>query len=985
MKKLFLPLMFTAIILYGCIKPDFQKVDILVTGTLRPEISLNGTWKFTMNPPDSFYRNEISFSEWNDIQVPGECAMQGFAIKHNIPYVYKTSVAIPEDYTGKVIKLRFEGVYSYARVWINGIFIRDHSGGFTAWDCDITEFVKPGTNALLTVEVTDKDNEISYASGYAKHQIGGILRSVSLLALPENYPKSVEIQTRFDSKYKDAFLDITIVPSQRNKSWAGFRLYDRDGKLIRLNDRRYHINKDTFKISFPIKTPFKWDAEHPNMYTLITEVFNSSILTASIKTGIGFREVRIMGNKLMVNGRQVRLRGACRHDIHPLLGRVSTPEYDEKDVLLAREANINFIRSSHYPPSESFLRYCDKYGIYVEDETAVCFVDTYRRGIYESLKQSGPEFIEEQLSQIREMVANHRNHPSVIIWSVGNENVYNKGFKLSYDYIKSVDITRPVIFSFPGSVPDSVKCYDILSLHYPSFRGDLSQFGINIKSFTSKKIPAVYDEWAHVACYDKPELLEDVNVRNFWGQSLDSMWTNIYDSDGGAGGAIWGLIDETFMLPDTLSGYNKWWGIQEADDPVKMFEGPTVGYGEWGIIDTWRRKKPEFWNTKKAYSPIKILLKEIDDFRSGRPISIPVYNRFNHTSLKEIKIKWKYKGKEILTRIHNIEPSEKGVIQLAPSNWHSGQVINIKFLQNDTNLIDEYDLRLGKKEISIPGLKAGNLTVTDSPQGKLGIRGNGFKASLNKTTGLLENVIMNNDTLIKSGPRLHFRYPSIDERSALAMKDFDNKLKIQKLDYEIRNGILIINVSGSVNKLILSYSIKIDADGVIIIEYNINRPNKPGKAEELGLKFITGTGFDTLRWERDSYWNNYPPNHIGMPVGTVSLTEFNRNKYRETPGPIWEFDNKSFFYNGLRVSKDLSYLAGSMKENTFYYRLSMRSKSDITVYSKGDKACRFTRNDVGFILYINKLWDYNDLNWGNLMKNEQLPEHISDTIYLKIH
>ena len=984
MKKLLI-LMFPVILLSGCIRSDFQKEDILVTGTVQPVISLNGTWKFAMNPPENFFMNEVSSSGWKDILVPGECAMQGFAIRHNTSYVYKTLIVIPSDYAGKVIKLRFEGVYSYARVWVNGAFIRDHSGGFTAWDCDITKNVEPGKSAWLTVEFTDRDNEISYASGYAKHQIGGILRSVSLLALPKNYPKSIYIQTKFDSKYKDADLNIMIVPSTNEKTWVGFRMYDKQGKLVRLNDKRYLIRGDTLGISFPVKTPFKWDAEHPNLYTLITEVFNKSILTASCKTVIGFREVEVMGNKLLVNGQQVKLRGACRHDINPLLGRVATPEYDKKDVLLAKEANINFIRTSHYPPTESFLRYCDKYGIYVEDETAVCFVDTHRSGLYKLLKQSGPEFIPQQLSQVQEMVSNHRNHPSIIIWSVGNENAYNDGFKQSYDYIKSTDLTRPVMFSYPGSVPDSVKCYDIISLHYPSFSGDIEQWGVKVKNFNYEKMPALFDEWAHVACYNKSELLEDLNVRNFWGEGLDSMWINVFESDGGSGGAIWGMIDETFMLPDTLSGYNKWWGIQEETNGVKMYEGPAVGYGEWGIIDTWRRKKPEFWNTKKAYSPVKILVDEISDFKAGRPVFIPVYNRFSHTNLKEITTKWSYKGKEYIAKIHNIEPFEKGEIQLAPADWEAGKVINIKFFQNDINLIDEYNLLLGKREIRFPVPEPGNITIEDIAGGKLKIEGKNFRARLDKTTGLLENVVSKNDTLIKSGPWLHFSYLSYDHWSVVPITENKSKLKTVKVDYEIKNGFLVIHSTGLIDNLKFNYNIKIDAAGTVIIDYNINGIDVKGREEELGLKFITGNNFDTLSWDRKSYWNSYPAIHIGMPEGKVSLKETNRTNYREEPAPIWEFDNKSFYYNSLGESENLSYLAGSMKENIFSYSLSTPGKSSVTVYSQADKACRYARKDIGFVLYINKLWDYTSLNWGNYMKNQQLPQQVSDTVYLKLN
>ncbi len=273
----------------------------------------------------------------------------------------------------------------------------------------------------------------------------------------------------------------------------------------------------------------------PHLYTLVTTLSegNETVLIRSDR--VGFREVAVDGNRLLVNGKPVKLRGADRHDIHPVLGRTTTPELDREDVLLAKEANMNFIRTSHYPPSESFLRYCDEYGLYVEDETAICFVHTHRAEKYQETgtSQDDPDFTHRYLSQLEEMVDNHRNHPSVIIWSIGNENSYGSNFLKSYQWIKDTDLTRPVIYSYPGQVPDSLRIYDILSIHYPSWTGDREQYGFNIMGFEYAPMPVLFDEWAHVACYNKPTLLADPNVRNFWGQSLDSMWTYLFEADGG--------------------------------------------------------------------------------------------------------------------------------------------------------------------------------------------------------------------------------------------------------------------------------------------------------------------------------------------------------------------------------------------------------------------------------------------------------------------
>jgi beta-galactosidase len=983
MKKIFFSLLIL-VLLAGCEKPKFQSRDILVTGTAEPVISLNGIWKISLAPPENFFLNEINTSDWKDISVPGECAMQGFSIKHNTQYVYKKLIEIPADYSGKIIKIRFEGVYSYAKVWVNGKFIRDHSGGFTPWECNISGIAEPGKSAWLTVGFTDMDNEMSYASGYAKHPIGGILRSVSLIAVPSELPEAVYVTTKFDHRYRNATLNIKVVKNPGGSSWIGFKMYDRKGAQVRLTDRRYKLTSDTTGFSFRVNDPVKWIAEDPALYTLVTEVFDESILTASLKTRFGFREVKVNGNKLLVNGMEVKLRGACRHDIHPVLGRVSTAEYDLKDVLLAKEANMNYIRTSHYPPSESFLRYCDEYGLYVEDESAVCFVNTHRSGFYKDLKQNGPEFFTQQLSQVKEMVFNHFNHPSVIIWSLGNESQFNEGFKTGYDFIKSFDVTRPVMFSYPGSVPDSVKCYDIISLHYPSWRGELSQWGIKVQKFSYADMPVIYDEWAHVPCYNKPELKEDMNVRNFWGESLDSMWTGVFASGGGAGGAVWGMIDETFMLPDTMSGYNKWWGIQEESNGIKMLEGPAVGYGEWGIIDTWRRRKPEFWNTKKAYSPVRITVSEITSFKSGTPLEVPVYNRFDHTNLKDIITEWSYRGRKAVDRIWNIEPHKKGVIKLRASGWLAGETVNIRFLTKDSMLIDEYNLRLGKYEIPVPEIIESNFTIGDKGNGKVIIETTGMYFTLNEKSGMIENLISGADTIIRSGPWFNFRYPDKDQGSVKTFSGIKDKFIPSSVWFDQKGNIVNISVSGSYGEIKINWLLTIKGDKILDLSYSVNGLPEKIKVEEAGLIFITGNKFQTLNWERNSYWNAYPAGHPGAGTGNAKLDLFNKKNYRQLPGSEWALDNSSFYYDGLKPLMNLSYLASSLKENIFLYNLSTADNKGITVSSDGKHACRISKEGNSYRLNIDRYWDYLSIGWGNYFRNQTIPSKFSDSFTLLI-
>ena len=201
--------------------------DYYVESVSEPIINLNGDWKISLTPGNEFWKENALNDTWKDIKVPGEVMMQGFSIKNDIPFAYKKEVKIPLDYRDKNIFLQFEGVYSYTKVWVNGEFVRDHYGGFTSWKCDITPYVQAGELAYITVEVTDRADDISYASGYAKHQIGGILRDVNLLALPHIYPEEIKIETDLDAEYKDAKLIVSGTLNRLDdKSKIKIQLFD---------------------------------------------------------------------------------------------------------------------------------------------------------------------------------------------------------------------------------------------------------------------------------------------------------------------------------------------------------------------------------------------------------------------------------------------------------------------------------------------------------------------------------------------------------------------------------------------------------------------------------------------------------------------------------------------------------------------------------------------------------------------------------------
>lgn len=955
--------------------PDEASYPVLqeLAGVETPAVLLSGTWQFRYSPD----------SKWDKIQVPGEPAMQGYAIEHDKPFTYRKSFTVPADYAGKHTILRFDGVYSYARLFVNDTFVREHHGGFTRWDTDITPFVRPGKKNEIRLEVTDRLDDISYASGYAHHPIGGILRDVTLFVLPETCLYDFYAETHLDAAYEDAVLKIGYSSPVAGGAEVAYTLTDPSGRRYPLAQSRFPLEEGGNMNELPVKNPLKWDAEHPNLYTLTITLSKDGKEIGRFDCRIGFRDVKIEKDRMLVNGMPVKLRGACRHDIHPTLGRTTTAELDSLDVILFKRSNMNFVRTSHYPPTERFLEYCDRYGIYVESETAVCFVDTYRQKNYAPGKtQDSAEFTPRYLSQCREMVKSFRSHPSILFWSIGNESVYGTNFQQCWDWVKATDKTRPVIFSYPGSVGEKEPVYDILSMHYQDVNGNLNQWNRSTHGFQGEGIPALFDEWAHPACYTYATLQEDPNIREFWGHSIERMWSGLFDAPGGLGGAIWGYVDETFMLPEPKVGTAFWKEFARTAKP-EDYQGKCVGYGEWGIVDVWRREKPEFWATKKAYSPVRLMTTEVASFLSGQRLLLPLYNRFDHTDLDEIKIRYTYKGVEKELPAPSIAPHQKGLLVIPAEAWEEGELLSICFYTATGELLDaeqvslgsDYHVRLADSEAS----PVNGVLLVEETAGMMTIKGDGFEIPFSKETGLICNATSKGQVIIEKGPFLHLDINlnhltgAEVRKSARKFLTSDSDWKKQSLTYTRKEGAVEVALSGFYQDVQTDILIRISPAGEMNVSYVVaGQPN--GYLRETGLSFYLPERLDYLQWERKGMWSCYPEGAFAGNTGETSLYNPKQVRYGENPAQPWSADTHNYYYwadAGANCDRPLTQMAKGMKENIYRYTLSATGGgAGLTVCSPdASLACRTSkRGDGQLMLYINNRWDYPEITWGNYCK-----------------
>jgi beta-galactosidase len=406
---------------------------------------------------------------------------------------------------------------------------------------------------------------------------------------------------------------------------------------------------------------------------------------------------------------------------------------------------------------------------------------------------------------------------------------------------------------------------------------------------------------------------------------------------------------------------------------VLDFEGPCVGYGEWGFIDTWRRKKPEFWGTKKAYSPARIMVKNIMDPESGKKLRLPVHNRFDHTNFNELKIAWSYMGNSGTIEDLGLEPHEKGELLIPAMDWQNGTSINIAFFLGNDMLVDEYNILLGERESDIPSLREGQLAVDDEGD-RIIIDGGEFSLSIDKADGLIRDFTAGDVGLLKSGPYINLKIPGKKFYGSVeSIIDLAQNWKCKSVRHEVKDGIATVYSLGSCGGIGVSFIFRVDGNGTMQVDYELDGLPEGEPVQEAGIYFVAGESFTELSWDRKAYFTAYPEEDLGQARGKADLSFCPTMTYREKPGHEWIHDTKGFYYFGPDTQLAYSNMARSQKENIYEFNMSTAEGISLSVFGEGTQACRFDRIGSSNILIINDLWAYPDLMWGNYMKLISLP------------
>ena len=583
-------------------------------------LSLNGMWKFhwSENPdssPKQFYQEKFNDKNWDNIEVPSNWEMKGYGdpvfrniaqpFKANPPFIphdynpvgsYRKNFTLPANWNGRKIFLRIEAATSASFVWVNGKEVGYNQGANEPAEYDITSFLKSGKNTIAV-------NVFKYSDGtYLEDQdfwrLSGIFRDVYLFAAPEVHIRDFYVNTDLDTEYKDAILNIEAI--LKNYSSANVQnysirasLFNNEKKLVGevIQSEKLVIgNKNEIKIplSAKIVNPLKWSSEKPNLYWLTFELINpEGKVTEVLSNRIGFKEVEVKQQVLMVNGVPVKLNGVNSHIQHPDLGHAMDIETIRKDFTLMKQFNINCVRTSHYPPNIEYLNLADEMGIYVVDE---CGDESHATEFISEL----PEWTAAYVNRVKGMVLRDRNHPSIIFWSAGNESGFGNNICEVIKEGKRLDPSR--IFMYGGNTNDvawknEVPCEDIIGPRYPTPYELKTRIGQVSESQDPR--PAFMDEY--------------VAATGNGAGGLDEYWDVIYEYPRISGGAIWdyvspGIREKIRLVTDNSDNHI----ITSLKSRGKLVNGKfgnaikLSGYDEW--IDVYRHPALDITGNKLTLS-----------------------------------------------------------------------------------------------------------------------------------------------------------------------------------------------------------------------------------------------------------------------------------------------------------------------------------------------------------------------------------------------
>ena len=870
---------------------------------------LNGSWDFTYyeNPletPEDFMKPEFDSSGWGKMPVPGHWQLNGFGYPHyndaislfpilerpavqndNPTGAYRHFFRVEKD-EEKEYLLRFDGVESAYHVWLNGTFVGYSQGSRLSAEFDVTDCLRSGEN-LLAVKVY-KFCEGSYLENQDMWWFSGIIRDVALLARPRVHLADYQLDCGLTEDGEKGILNASFCvengDGKEKELILAIRLFREETAVLcrELKLCAAPGEKRELKLEEKIEEIRQWSAEQPFLYRMemVLKDAQEERIVEVYAEEVGFRRVELKNGRMLVNGKPVKFKGVNRHDWNESSGRCITLEDMRRDLVLMKENNINAIRTSHYPPHPDFLSLCDRMGFYVMEEADLeCNQMTYIKGKMNRLSED-VLWEASYLDRVERMVRRDKNHPCVLVWSLGNESGFGSNFVTAGRFVKEYDPSRLIHYEEDRDA----SIADMYSTMYTSHQ-ELERLGRD----TSKRKPHIVCEYAH-AMGNGPG-----GLKEYW---------EIFDKyERLQGGFIWEWVDH---------------GLKRRDDKGVTYFTYGGDYGDYpnsgafccdGLVQADRRPTPALSQVKKALEPVRCF-----GFSAGKG-TISIRNRYDFQTLSHLKcictlescgsVRWE---KEV--PIDGIAPQSEQEIKLfekgeipggdgLPEAWICLRFIyreNPRWYQGsgplEAAVHQERLVQAAEVDNILPKDMAADLSavtkVQESTQGTLSgemkngrlyLQGRDFSLEFDCIHGWLDGYTFRGEKLLCRGLGFNFwRAPVDNDKNMEKMwEDYRadcmcNVVETIEADWDEKKAVIRCRQTYAPIvmewKILLDSTYTIDSEGKVTIEVNGNPVGMlPECLPRIGLRFLLNDPCENAQWYGRGPLETYPDCKEGNRVG----------------------------------------------------------------------------------------------------------------------
>ncbi|NWQ40753.1 beta-galactosidase subunit alpha [Bacillus sp. EB106-08-02-XG196] len=873
---------------------------------------LNGSWKFHYadNPalaPEHFFQAGYDVSDWDELAVPSHWQMNGYGKPHytNVQYPfpvdpphvptenptgsYRRSFYIPTEWLLQKVILRFEGVDSAFHVWVNGQEVGYSQGSRIPTEFDISSYIYEGDNTLAVRVYQWSDG--TYIEDQDMWWLSGIFRDVYLLAKPKVHIQDFFVKPILDEQYKDTILSIdTVIENGTYQALENYqleyRLLDQEGNLVSVKQKQVFLPNNqnaSVHIDIPVANPEKWSAEHPYLYHLLLtlkDASGNSIEVIPNKTG--FRSIELKDGVLLVNGAAIKFKGVNRHDSHPDLGRAVPLEAMEKDVLLMKQHNINSVRTAHYPNDPRFYDLCDVYGLYVIDEADLETHGFEYVGDGNQLSDD-PAWEEAYVDRAKRMVSRDKNHPSIIMWSLGNESGFGCNHAAMGKWIKENDQTR--LIHYEG------ETRSIMNQDENNPKRDSVVSDVHTTMYTAIDL---LEQLGQRTDLSKPHILcEYIHAMGNGPGGIKEYWDLFYKYKRLQGGFVWEWCDH---------------GIRQYTDGGEEYFAYGGDFGDTpndynfvidGLVSPDRIPSPGLIEYKKVIEPVHV---EAVDLEKGE---VKITNRYDFISLSHLNLSWSIEadGKLIdkgVVPVPAVAPGETmtleipyklpAVIQPDTDYW-----LNLQFTLAADTLWAKTGYEIAWGQFELPVMSTFESIVVPSfhqplscleKNQKLFVQGEDFQVEFDLVYGTMDSWTYRGINLLEEGPKLQFWRALIDNdhRSAAEWKRYGLhwlQHRVDAVEWQQAEGEkVVITSSVRIAPPILAWGIRvtytytISNNGVISIDVKgCPEGNGPKTFPRIGLQMKLPARFNDVSWygrgPGEAYSDSKQANRVGVYANKV--------------------------------------------------------------------------------------------------------------------